>query len=334
MKKTIRHILLAFCALPLLAGCIGEEKYTDDPYGNFEQLWRIIDEQYCYLDYKQVDWDAIHTKYRKLITSNMTDEGLFEVLGNMLAELKDGHVNLAAAHDVARYWKWYEDYPHNFNDDIQRNYLGTDYRIAAGVKYKILEDNIGYMYFGSFSSGVGNGNMDEILSYFAACNGIIIDVRDNSGGDLTYVSTIASRFTNEKILTGYICHKTGKGHSDFSDPVAIYLDPSNSIRWQKKAAVLTNRHCYSATNDFVNTMRLLPNITLIGDKTGGGGGLPFSSELPNGWSVRFSASPNFDPQMNHIESGIDPDIKVDMTKADEEKGLDTIIETGRKLLNE
>ncbi len=333
MKKLIRHILLTICSLPLLAGCIGEKEYADDPFGNFEQLWRIIDEQYCYLDYKQVNWDAIYVEYKKRITANMTSEGLFEVLGDMLDELKDGHVNLSAAHNVARYWKWYEDYPHNFNSDIQRNYLKTDYRIAAGIKYRILEDNIGYMYYENFSYGVGNGNMDEVMSYLAACNGIIIDVRDNGGGNLSNVNTIASRFTNEKVLTSYIRHKTGKGHSDFSDPVAIYLEPSSSIRWQKKTVVLTNRECYSATNDFVNTMRLLPNVTTMGDKTGGGGGLPFSSELPNGWGVRFSASPNFDPQMNHIEGGIDPDIKVDMTTEDVNKGKDTIIETARQLLN-
>ena len=39
----------------------------------------------------------------------------------------------------------------------------TDYRTAAGVKYKIFEDNIGYMRYESFSSGIGDGNLDEIL---------------------------------------------------------------------------------------------------------------------------------------------------------------------------
>ena len=79
-------------------------------------------------------------------------------------------------------------------------------------------------------------------------------------------------------------------------------------------------------------MRCLPNVTIVGDKTGGGSGMPFSSELPNGWTIRFSASPHFDKNMNHIEWGIDPDVKVDINYKDEVNGLDTIIEEARKLL--
>ena len=79
-------------------------------------------------------------------------------------------------------------------------------------------------------------------------------------------------------------------------------------------------------------MKQMPQATLLGDKTGGGSGLPFSSELPNGWSVRFSASPMYDPDMKHTEFGIEPDIHVNMTSEDMQKGLDTIIETARKHL--
>jgi len=195
-----------------------------------------------------------------------------------------------------------------------------------------LEDNIGYACYESFGSGVGEGNLSEVLSYFAACNAIIFDVRNNGGGTLTYAQRIAARFTNEKVLTGYIMHKTGPGRTDFSTPEPIWLEPSNSIRWQKPVVVLTNRHSYSATNDFVNAMRYLPHVIIMGDKTGGGSGLPFSSELPNGWGVRFSASPHLDADKQHIEFGIEPDIKVDMLPEDEAKKLDTIIEEARKLL--
>jgi Periplasmic protease len=313
---------------------VEEATFSNTPQGNFEELWKIIDEQYCFLDYKEIDWDAIHTKYQKRISADMTNEGLFEVLGDMLTELKDGHVNLYSANNVARYWKWYEDYPMNFNDSIQRNYLGNDYRIAAGIKYKILKDNIGYIYYESFSDGIGSGNLDEVLSYMAICDGLIIDVRNNGGGTITNASKLAERFTNEKVLTGYICHKTGTGHNDFSEPYPIYLEPSNSIRWQKKVVVLTNRRSFSATNDFVNSMRILPLVTIMGDKTGGGSGLPFTSELPNGWNVRYSSSPHFAADMSQIEWGIDPDIKVDITTSDFNKGIDTIIERARTFLKE
>ena len=334
MKKfNLRYSFLSLTACLLcLSSCIREEEFDNTPQGNFEALWTIIDEQYCFLDYKQIDWNAIHDKYQPLITPDMSQDGLFEVLGNMLAELKDGHVNLYSASNTARYWDWYLDYPRNFDESLVEQYLGREYRIGGGAEYTILDDNIGYIYYGSFSSGVGEGNLDEMLSYLSICNGLIIDVRNNGGGNLTYAERIASRFTNEKVLTGYIQHKTGKGHSDFSDPSPIYLEPSNSIRWQKKAIVLVNRHAYSATNDFINSMRYLPNVTILGDKSGGGSGLPFSSELPNGWGVRFSASPHLDADKQHIEFGIDPDIKIDMTEEDQANGLDTMIEEARRLL--
>jgi C-terminal processing protease CtpA/Prc len=144
---------------------------------------------------------------------------------------------------------------------------------------------------------------------------------------------IASRFTNEKVLTGYLSYKTGPRHNDFSKPEPLYVEPATDrVRWQKPVAVLTNRRAFSSANDFAGKMKQMPQATLIGDKTGGGSGLPFSSELPNGWSVRFSASPMYDPDMNHTEFGIEPDIHVNMTSEDMQKGLDTIIETARKHL--
>ena len=334
MKSTslLHTLLLTVTVSCLLSGCIREEEFDNTPQGNFDALWTIIDEQYCFLDYKQIDWDAIYAQYQPLITPDMSDDGLFEVLGNMLAELKDGHVNLYSASNTARYWNWYLDYPRNFNESIVERYLGRDYRIGGGAEYTILDDNIGYIYYGDFSSGIGDGNLDEMLLYLSICNGLIIDVRNNGGGALTYASKLAARFTNEKVLTGYIQHKTGKGHSDFSEPEPIYLEPSNSIRWQKKVVVLMNRHAYSATNDFINSMSYLPLVTLMGDKSGGGSGLPFSSELPNGWGVRFSASPHLNADKQHIEFGIDPDIKIDLEEADENAGIDTMIEAARLLL--
>ena len=322
-----------------LPSCITEDVPDNTPQGNFEALWKIIDTKYCFLDYKNkeygLDWNEIHRRYQNRLTDDMTNKQLFQVLAEMLNELRDGHVNLMTYHETSQYREWYDQYPTNFVDTIQRIYLGKDYKAIGGIKYQILEDNIGYIYYGSFSNAIGESNLDEVLNELSICDGLILDIRNNGGGLLTMSDRIASRFTNKKVLTGYLCYKTGPGHNDFSRPEPIYVEPATDrVRWQKPVAVLTNRHAFSSANDFVSKMKVMPQATIIGDKTGGGSGLPFSSELPNGWSVRFSASPLYDADMNHTEFGIEPDIKVSMSTEDMSNGKDTIIETERKLLKE
>lgn len=335
--KTIRLLLFYLLGLTvLLASCVRGDDYDNDVEGNFKALWTIIDEHYCFFDYKAktigLDWNQVYTTYHNRLSEDMNSMQLFEVLGEMLSELQDGHVNLYASHDIARNWSWYEDFPANFNDSVHELYLGTDYKIASGLQYKILDDNIGYIYCPSFNSGLGEGNISQVLQDFAECTGIIIDVRGNSGGELVKAERLASHFTNERILVGYMSHKTGTGHNDFSGLQEIWLEPSDGIRWQKKTVVLTNRRCYSATNDFVKDMKECPKVTVIGDQTGGGSGMPFSSELPNGWSVRFSACPIYDVGKNHTEFGILPDINVSMKIEDILKNKDTLIEFARDFL--
>ena len=332
-----RLLLLLVLVLGLCSCQKGETEYDDSPQANLNALWTIIDQQYCFLDYKEqelgISWADIRTKYSSRLNPKMSRAQLFEVLCQMVGELKDGHVNISSSVDLGRNWSWKEDYPLNLDEEVRNAYLQNDYNLAAGLKYRILPDNIAYVVYESFQSAIGEGNLDDMLFGLRMCNGMILDIRGNGGGELTNVEKLASRFTNEKVLVGYMCHKTGKGHSDFSEPEAIYIEPSDGVRWQKPVVVLTNRHSYSATNDFVNSMRYMPNVTIMGDQTGGGSGMPFNSELPNGWGVRFSACPTFDAQMQQIEFGIEPDIKVDLSPADQAQGIDTIIETARAFLN-
>ena len=340
MKKYILLLLIALFTIPcsLLTSCVNEEEFPNTPQGNVQALWKIIDEHYCFFDYKQheygLDWDAIYNKYNVRAKEGMSREQLFEVLTDMLAELKDGHVNLSATFDYGRYWSWFEDYPANISDTLQRRYLGTDYRLSASLKYTILDDNIGYLYYGSFSDALGEGNLDEVINHLILCNGLILDIRNNGGGMVTNAEKLAARFCQEKTLVGYLQHKTGKGHHDFSDMEPQYLEPSSNLRWQKPVVVLTNRRVFSSANEFVKYMKNLPLVKIVGDKTGGGAGLPFSSTLPNGWTVRFSACPMYDSQRQTTEFGIEPDYTVNQTDEDFSRGRDTLIEFARKLLVE
>ena len=331
MKKILRLFSFLFLALSFTA-CVDEDVYEDSPSGNFEALWKIMDEHYCFFQEKGVDWDSVHAVYAPRFNAGMTDDQELEVLGNMLAELKDGHVNLFASFDYSRYWGFHEDYPKNYSDTLARHYLGTDYRISNGFKYRIMDDNVGYLRVSSFEDTIGAGNLDDILLYLQPCLGIIIDLRDNGGGMLTAAEALAARFTDKEILVGYMRHKTGKGHNDFSDMEEQTLKPAKGIRWHKPVVVLTNRSVYSAANEFVKYMRHCPNVTIVGDRTGGGAGLPFSSELPNGWSIRFSACPMYDTDKQSTEDGIEPDIKVGLRTDDFQRGRDTMIETARAKL--
>ena len=332
----IVSFLYFYIAAMLMVACVDTEERPDTPTGNFEALWHIIDEHYCFFDYKQhvygLDWQEVYNKYKVRVNDNMSETQLFEVLCDMLGELRDGHVNLISSMDYGRYWAWHEAYPQNYSDTLERRYLGTDYRIAGGMSYRILDDNIGYIRYESFTNGVGEGNMDDCFSNLALCRGLIIDVRNNGGGELTTAERLAARFVQEKTLVSYMQHKTGTGHSDFSQLEARYLEPSSNLRWHKGVCVLTNRSVFSAANDFAVMMHALPNVKLVGDHTGGGSGMPMSSSLPNGWSVRYSACPIYDKNKQQTEFGIDPDVSVSLTDDATAAGIDLIIEKARELL--
>ncbi len=340
MKRSLQYLfkLLQAVVLVTLFSCVDTDERPNTPTGNFEALWHILDEHYCFFDYKQheygLDWNDVYNKYKVRVSDKMTEGQLFEVLTDMLSELRDGHVNLSYSMDYGRYWAWHEAYPQNYSDTLERRYIGTDYKISAGINYRVLDDNIGYLRYGSFSQPVGEGNLDDVLIYFALCRGLIIDIRNNGGGDLTTAERLAGRFVQEKTLVGYMQHKTGTGHSDFSAMEPCYLEPSSNVRWHKPVCVLTNRSVYSAANAFAAWMGTLPNVTLVGDHTGGGSGLPMSSSLPIGWSVRFSACPMYDAQRQQIEFGIPADVPAALTDEATAQGIDPIIETARKLLTE
>lgn len=249
----------------------------------------------------------------------------------MLDELKDGHVNLSSSFNTSYYRRWWSDYPQDFNfRTLQQYYLGFDYQTTSGIIYKKLSDKVGYMYYPSFSSGISQTSLDYVLAWLYDCNVLIIDIRDNGGGLLTNIDVLVGRLITREISGGFIRHKTGPGHNDFSEPFEIRYKPAEEsrVKWLKPVIVLTNRSCFSSANDFVATVKGLDSIWIVGAKTGGGGGLPFSSELPNGWGVRFSACPITDRNGRSTEYGIAPDegCEVHATAEELAQGHDAILD--------
>lgn len=319
-------LALLLFLLPSCERLLIEPDTANTPINNFDLLWKTVDEKYSYFTYKNIDWNAIYTKYRARIKDKMTQEELFDVMADMLYELRDGHVNLTSRFNVSRNWEWYLNYPQNFNFSvIERNYLGPDHAIATPFRTDEIR-NVGYIRYASFMSPISGSTVDYLLQKYAKSKGIIIDIRDNGGGSISNVDVLASRFTDKTVTVGYTRYKSGPGHDDFSQEYSRELKPAG-LYYGKKVIVLTNRSVFSAANDFASVMSELPNVTLMGDVTGGGGGAPISSELPNGWRFRFSTNQLLNSKKEQIENGVAPDKKVDITKEDQDAGKDTILET-------
>ena len=54
-----RLIAIALTILPLFSSCKDTDEYTTDARENFETLWKILDEDYCFFSYKEVDWNEV-----------------------------------------------------------------------------------------------------------------------------------------------------------------------------------------------------------------------------------------------------------------------------------
>lgn len=345
MQNVIRSIkvhavsLLTMLVSVLVAtSCITEEVAPNTIRGNFDALWQTLDERYCFFDLKAteygLDWNEVYTRYQPKLAEQKTLWDYFNLLEDVVCELRDGHVNIISSLGTARYGEWFDNYPANYADTLERKYLGrtTDYVTTGGLKYRVLADSIAYVRCPSFDVSFGDGNLHVMMLTLAPCKGMILDIRSNGGGRLTSAEKLASVFIDKKTLGGYMAHKTGKGHNDFSQPEAIEIEPFGGRRWTKPLVVLTNRRTYSAANAFVMYVKGLPGVTIVGDKTGGGSGMPLTSELPCGWTLRFSACPMYDRQMALTEEGIAPDVKVDITSDDYRRDIDTIIETARRII--
>jgi C-terminal processing protease CtpA/Prc len=321
----------------------------EDPEPNnaaiFDHLWETVDQKYSFFTDKNIDWDSARNVFRPRAINARNSIDLFNVLADMLFILKDGHVNISAGIDLSRNWDWFLEHPSNFNFDvIERNYLvpSEDYQISGSIHNTII-DSVGYMYYESFSDNVSTSLMDylvlkflinekegsfEINSLKGPVAGLIIDIRNNGGGSVSNAFTIANRFTNVKVKVADWYYKTGPGHNDFSENEEKFLEfeGDEDLEFTKPIVVLMNRSSYSASNFFASMMSFLPNVTLMGDQTGGGGGLPINNELPNGWRYRFSSTRTLDANGNNIEFGVKPDIYIELDPSEVAQGKDNMIE--------
>jgi Peptidase family S41/Tricorn protease C1 domain len=327
IKYRFLSFMLAFTLFTSCEKILVEPTQDNTPTAIFEQTWTAIDQKYAFLTYKNINWDSIGAVYRKQVSNSISDDSLFAVLDKMLYTLKDGHVNLKSPFNRSRNWTWYLDYPQNYDEGlVQRNYLGN-WKTTGALSHQRLK-NVAYIHYESFSDDISDDQMNYLVDTYKDAKGVIFDIRNNGGGSVSNVFTLLKHFTDKATLVGKIYEKNGAKRTDFTAAHEIWTNPSADAKTfaDKKIIILTNRKCYSAASFFPAMAKAFPNVTTMGDWTGGGGGLPTSLELSNGWALRYSSTITTDTKDFNFENGVPPTVKVDMTKADLDKGKDSILE--------
>jgi C-terminal processing protease CtpA/Prc len=262
-----------------------------------------------------------------------------QVMSSMLSNLKDGHVNLTTPYGTYAYTGWYSQYPTNFiSTTAVAHYFSADYGTTAGgyLRYARIADSIGYIYIGPNLLGdqtLWSQAIDVIINTLKECKGIIVDIRNNGGGNDALGNIVAGRFADQLRVYSYVRYRSGPSHSDFTDYQAVTIEPQGPRQFTKPVALLTNRHCFSSAEGTILMMKALPNVTVIGDTTGGGSANPITLTLPNGWSYRVSRWIQYTAQKTIFEgTGLPPNIPLWISSADAIAGRDAILERAIQFL--
>ncbi len=329
-----------------LVGC---EKiyFKDDPSNtpehNFELFWKDFDMYYSQFGIRNMNWDSVYAVVKPQ-SANMTEDQLYNILSGVVVELNDMHVSLYTNHCSASWKGWGQGkYPSGKLLNPNKYLITGSPQNSTVFEYREFKNyNIGYIIINTFSGTINGGTnrtddryslIDNILDKFKDKDGIIIDVRWNGGGNSWNAETVASRFADEKRIASRHRSKIGPGKNDFSDWLNWYIEPNGSYQYTKPVVVLTSRKTSSSAEDYVMDMQVLPNVTIVGDTTGGGTGSPVFRELPNGWTYRLSTSYAETADNKLVDSkGIIPDVTVQTSVADSISGIDRILEKGLEIL--
>ncbi len=292
----------------------GDDYASTDPFVNFDYLANEVTRKYAFTEYKQIDLEQLSTVYRSKLYEDMPADSLFWVLGDYLNELRDGHVNLLSSFNVSRF-PFQQLGPQNYNRRlIADSYLSDRSFITGPFLHDFIADStIGYIRYGAFTNPIENNHLNFILKRYANTEGLIIDIRENGGGQTSNGWRMLQRFITQPTAILQSRTKNGPGANDFTPLQMLSIHPVDTneevSNYLKKVVVLTDRGSYSASSIFALGTKALPNITLIGDTTGGGTGLPNGGQLPNGWTYRMSISQTLEIGTEaNFENGVPPDI--------------------------
>jgi len=299
---------------------------TNDPKVLFDEFWTFVDKNYIYFDAKKIDWNAVYRKYRPQINAQTTEDELFAIMDAAVVELQDAHSLLVKPKKVGTQYDFRSGYNIHFDPNlIKSKYVKDSLGQEGNLYWALMAGHVGYIYLPKFNDFLA---FEKVLRVMKNLNvkKLIIDVRNNGGGNSNPVPGLLGTFVRQKTLLGSYVEKIGPAHDDIVKPIPMYAHQRADFHYDIPTAVLINRGCYSATTYFAAMIKELPNVTLVGQVTGGGAGGHLGYQLSNGWQIRVSVSDFLGKHGVSVELGVSPDIKIENTKEDIQNGIDRMLE--------
>ncbi|MBQ7463503.1 MAG: S41 family peptidase [Lachnospiraceae bacterium] len=189
------------------------------------------------------------------------------------------------------------------------------------------KEKIGYIQISSFDLATKDqfhDAMDELEA--EGVNALIIDLRDNPGGDVDVATDMASRLLPKGLII-YTEDKNGNRDEYMGD---------GEKEFKKPMVILVNGNSASAAEIFSGALKDYGKATLVGEKTYGKGVVQVVVPMADGSAVKLTTAKYYLPNGECIHGeGIEPDVKVELdVDAYRSDGKDNQKEEALKILKE
>jgi carboxyl-terminal processing protease len=343
--KNLIFILLAAGLLSSCSAIFLEEVPANTRLNTFNYFVEQVEQNYSGKDVRVVAWDSLLRIYRPKITNQSTDFQLIEVMKAMIAPFEDQHLSFNTPN------RFYNPATDKFfpKPDSFPNYINTtavELRLKIRLKnyknifsYGKTLDNKGYINVKTFDYFNYNQADYEyfftILEELKDTKGLVIDVRQNSGGNEYFAKIMAERLTATTQIYKYNRIKIGPNKNDYGDFLTSTIAPQGSWQYTKPIVVLTSKYTYSTGINFVLMLSTQAHVTTLGTPTGNGvvGGI--SREMPNGWRLQVPSGLAYLPQDKSViegSSGVRPEVLAMISTEDWRNNNDTVLEKALNLL--
>ena len=185
---------------------------------------------------------------------------------------------------------------------------------CAFERVEHLQPNIGYLKFNAFADpGICGPTATAALNFLGSVDALIIDLRDNGGGDprmVTYVSSYL--FTEPTHLNDLYNRKEDSTTQYWTLPYV----PGKRLG-SKPVFVLTSSRTFSGGEEFTYNLKNLKRATIIGETTGGGAHPVAGHRIDDHFiiGVPFAKAVNPISKTNWEGTGVEPDVKVPAAEA-------------------